>query len=99
MEYKIVPPPQALQHLVKYFWALKIDARISPVAIRTFVDDSSGIILHSQHESSSAVTQGQRLPPYMIYGQATTPSLTHVNGEFFATGVLFHPKQFIPFWE
>jgi AraC-like DNA-binding protein len=92
MAYRIIQPPAVIAHLVKYFWLLEIDAQHAPVAIRTFVDDSSGIIFHYQRDSNSAAKIGEHLPQYMIYGQATNPSLTHVSGTFAAVGVLFHPQ-------
>lgn len=93
MNYQIIPSPSELAHLVKYFWTLEITKDQAPgLAIKTFVDDSSGIIFHHHGERSAVRKNGSYIPQCMIYGQATLPSLTQVDFPFNAVGVRFQPQ-------
>lgn len=92
MNYQLIPAPRELAHLVRYFWTLEMTSGHEPGrAIKTFVDDSSGIIFHHHGERSAVKKNGNYIPQCMIYGQATIPSLTQVDSPFNAVGVLFRP--------
>ncbi len=91
-DYQIIQPQGELRHLVKYFWALNIRHLSGPLTIRTFVDDSSGIIFHHHNHQSAVKRGGEYLPQSIIYGQATQPSVAEVNTPFSAVGVLFQPQ-------
>jgi AraC-like DNA-binding protein len=94
MDYQIIPAPAELKHIVKYFWTLDLPHQPpSSVAMHTFVDDSSGLIFHHHKKMSAVKKNGEFIPQWLIYGQATTPSVTEVSSPFCAIGVLFQPQS------
>ncbi|HEX6226409.1 MAG TPA: DUF6597 domain-containing transcriptional factor [Chryseolinea sp.] len=92
MRTRIIQPPPVLRNLIRYFWTLELPALPKGhFTIRTFSDDSSGIIFHQSHGSALLQESGNVIPQSMIYGIATTPSVTHVRAPFTAIGALFQP--------
>lgn len=87
MIYNIIAPPISLQSYVHYFWTLTINNQIGKDnPIRTFVDNSSGIILEfDPHQNEGPPRRS------MIYGQHTYPTENRDNAPFLAVGVVFHP--------
>ncbi|MCU7693260.1 DUF6597 domain-containing transcriptional factor [Haoranjiania flava] len=86
MKYAIIHPDLRLQAYVQYFWTLEAEPDNCQRDIRTFVDDSSGILM----EFSSGKNDGT-LQRTMVYGQTTTPTLNQNQKPFSVVGVLFHP--------
>lgn len=86
MKYSIIHPDVKLQTHVQYFWTLEVNQDSCERAIRTFVDDSTGIIMEFSLEASNKLPRRT-----MIYGQATTPTLNLNKHSFLALGVLFQP--------
>lgn len=87
MKYQIIQPSPILKHYVQYFWTLEVDNFSgNAIPIRTFVDDSSGIIIEFD-PSKTRIT----LRRAMIYGQTTNPTENNNVTSFLALGVLFYP--------
>jgi len=86
MKQTIIHPGTTLQSHVQYFWTLEVCRDSCNIPIRTFVDDSTGILL----EFSSAAKEGL-LRRSMIYGQTTSPTLNQNKEPFLVLGVLFQP--------
>lgn len=86
MKYSIIAPDIKLQSHVQYFWTLEVCQDSCNIPIRTFVDDSTGILL----EFSSGVNKCSPRRS-MIYGQTTSPTFNQNKEPFFVLGVLFQP--------
>jgi AraC-like DNA-binding protein len=86
MKYSIIHPDVRLQSHVQYFWTLEVNHDSCQRAIRTFVDDSTGILI--EYATSAEAGLPRRT---MIYGQTTRPTLNHNTHSFFTLGVLFQP--------
>jgi AraC-like DNA-binding protein len=92
MKTKIIYPDPRMSHLVRYFWTIEADNAVQMQSgVRTFVDDSTGIIVQHQQGKSALTKDERRLPLSFIYGQTTLPTFTTMDGPFTAVGVLLHP--------
>jgi AraC-like DNA-binding protein len=92
MKYTIIPPPAALRNYVQYFWTIQTEALPArQFSIRTFVDDSSGIIFQHLQGKSAIQKDGQLIPGSFFYGQSTMPTLNEASSGFTAVGALFFP--------
>lgn len=87
VRHTVIAPPAALQPYVRYFWTLEVDCRVTNASpVRTYVDDSSGILLEYAYDRGMLIPRRS-----MLYGQTTVPTINNDNAPFRALGVLFHP--------
>jgi len=86
MKYKIIDPDTKLQSHVQYFWTLEVGPDSCNIPIRTFVDDSTGMLLEFSSDSKGCSPRRS-----MIYGQTTSPTFNPNKEPFFVLGVLFQP--------
>lgn len=86
MRYSIIHPDIKLQDHVLYFWTLEINRDECDRPIRTFVDDSTGILIEFPTNTNNCLPRRT-----MIYGQTTAPTLNQNKNPFFILGVLFQP--------
>lgn len=87
VRHTVIAPPAVLQPYVRYFWTLEVDYRITNAfPVRTYVDDSSGILLEYAYDHGTLIPRRS-----MLYGQTTLPTMNNDNAPFKALGVLFHP--------
>lgn len=91
MEYQIMEPVPRLKRFIRYFWSLQSREESVVEMVRTFVDDSTGIIFQRHLDSSRLSRLGEKLPTMFIYGQTTTPTVARLNAPFTSVGVVFHP--------
>jgi AraC-like DNA-binding protein len=92
MKYQNIPPHPALKRYVQYFWTIDVDVVSGQkFPIRTFVDDSSGIIFQHNNGRSALLKNGSPIPEILIYGQSTIPTENICVASFSAVGVLFYP--------
>jgi AraC-like DNA-binding protein len=92
VDIEIIAPSPALRDFVQYLWILEVAYVPHPdFTIRTFSDDSSGLIFHQCKRAGAIEQGGMGLPASMIYGMTTIPSVSRVLSPFTAIGVLFHP--------
>lgn len=86
MKYTIIKPDIRLQSHVQYFWTLEVSQGSNIIPVRTFVDDSTGILM----EFSTNVKECSPRRT-MVYGQTTTPTFNQNKEPFLVLGVLFQP--------
>ncbi|MEI3801497.1 helix-turn-helix domain-containing protein [Chitinophaga sp. CCNWLW40] len=87
IKHEIIAPATMLRSFVQYFWTLKVErSTTNESPIRTFVDDSSGIVMEFALDP-----EGYFPKRTMVYGQTTTPTENRDNPSFLALGVLLHP--------
>lgn len=86
MKYAIIYPDVKLQTHVQYFWTLEVNQDSCVRDIRTFVDDSTGILMEFSISADASLPRRT-----MIYGQTTTPTLNQNKNSFLTLGVLFQP--------
>jgi AraC-like DNA-binding protein len=93
MKKILIVPNGELARVVRYFWAFEMkDVPHRDFLIQTFVDDSTGMVVHHNEGKSVLSTQGKQLPTGLIYGRFTKPSWTSVSSGFSAVGVSFQPQ-------
>lgn len=86
MKYSIIHPEIILQDHVQYFWTLEANQDDFEKPIRTFVDDSTGILIEFPTGDKNSFPRRT-----MIYGQTTTPTINQNKNTFSTLGVLFQP--------
>lgn len=99
MSYKIYSPCEALQDVVRYFWSAEIDCISGSFEMKTYVDDSTGIIFHHSKGRNVLRKPDLHLPKAIIYGQVTSPTSSFSNSSFCVVGVLFYPHVFHALWK
>jgi AraC-like DNA-binding protein len=91
MEFRQIPPPEQLRNYIRYFWVAESQPTdFSSTSFRTIADGCPGLIF--QHQDEGVLFQNdKRLPPAILYGQATRHAELKINGRFHTIGIFFYP--------
>jgi AraC-like DNA-binding protein len=93
MKFEILPPPPFLRTHVQYFWKATVDSMSPNFMIRSFADDSTGIIFQHREGRSCIYNEsiGRNIPEAFLYGMTTAPMESQSHATFSAVGAAFHP--------
>lgn len=90
MKYQEIPPPNYLQHYVRYFWTLESDAAAVPRVFGPVADGCPGLLF--QQSSQGTFHQDNKLlPDLLLYGQTTKYTELQLAGTICTIGVCFYP--------
>ncbi|RPE05719.1 AraC family transcriptional regulator [Chitinophaga lutea] len=92
MEFRQIPPPDALKNHIRYFWVLEgAGADIPSKSFRTMADGCPGLIF--QHPDLGVMYQNNKaLPGIFVYGPATKYAEIRLAGAFSTIGIFFYPN-------
>ena len=92
MNYRQIPPPEALKNHVRYFFIMETDD-ISDLTytFRTVADGGPGLLFQPE-DKGTYYQNNKQLPGLFLYGQATTHVETSLKGKFSTVGIVFYPQ-------
>lgn len=93
MEYTQIPPPETLQHHVRYFWTLESRVMdLTPKTLGPLADGCPGLIFQPAEKGIFYDQDEKQLPEVFLYGQTVKRTALRLVGAFRTTGVCFHPN-------